>query len=213
MRKVVQVSLRRKIAFPLFILFLMLCYGAYLQITFIDANKTAQKEWQSLRGSIAEREEGSKTLEKVVKSFLESRPSAADEEDQGKRDALEKSVAEMRDATAKLAGAQSPSAAADADFILSQKFVDFFKAAEPFQELRDAFDYRSALEDLSAAQTNLTDARCRYNAAVSTINAKITTFPGPFVVPIFHLEPLEYFNALDPEEKERLAKKAAKDKE
>lgn len=208
MNNVVKASLRRKIAFPLFILFLMLCYGAYLQFTFIEANKTARHEWQNLRASITEREEGTKTLESVVKSFLESHPSADDEEGK-KRDALEKSVAEIRDAAAKLAGAQSPSVAADADLNLSQKFVEFFKAAEPFQELRDAFNYRCALEDLASAQTNLTDARGRYNAAVSKINSKITTFPGPFVAPLFRLEPLEYFNALDPEEKERLAKKAA----
>lgn len=209
MNNVVKASLRRKIAFPLFILFLMLCYGAYLQFTFIDLNKTAQREWQDLRASITEREEGTKTLESVVKSFLESHPSADDEEGK-KRDALEKSVAEVRDAAAKLAGTQSPSVAADADFNLSQKFGEFFAAVEPFQELRDAFNYRSALEDLASAQTNLTDARGRYNDAVSKINSKITTFPGPFVAPLFRLEPLEYFNALDPEEKERLAKKAAK---
>ena len=209
MNNVVKASLRRKIAFPLFILFLMLCYGAYLQFTFIDFNKTAQREWQGLRASITEREEGTKTLERAVNSFLESHPSA-DEEEGKKRVALEKSVAEIRDAAAKLAGAQSPSVAADADFNLSQKFAEFFKAVEPFQELRDAFNYRSALEDLASAQTNLTDARGRYNAAVSKINVKITTFPGPFVAPLFRLEPLEYFNATDPEEKERLAKQAAK---
>lgn len=209
MNNVVKASLRRKIAFPLFILFLMLCYGAYLQFTFIDLSKTAQREWQGLRASITEREEGTKTLERAVNSFLESHPSA-DEEEGKKRVALEKSVAEIRDAAAKLAGAQSPSVAADADFNLSQKFAEFFKAVEPFQELRDAFNYRSALEDLASAQTNLTDARGRYNAAVSKINVKITTFPGPFVAPLFRLEPLEYFNATDPEEKERLAKQAAK---
>ena len=208
MNNVVKASLRRKIAFPLFILFLMLCYGAYLQFTFIDLNKTAQREWQGLRASITEREEGTKTLERAVNSFLESHPSANEEEGK-KRVALEKSVAEIRDAAAKLAGAQSPSVAADADFNLSQKFAEFFKAVEPFQELRDAFNYRSALEDLASAQTNL-DARGRYNAAVSKINVKITTFPGPFVAPLFRLEPLEYFNATDPEEKERLAKQAAK---
>ena len=209
MNNVVKASLRRKIAFPLFILFLMLCYGAYLQFTFIDLSKTAQREWQGLRASITEREEGTKTLERAVNSFLESHPSANEEEGK-KRVALEKSVAEIRDAAAKLAGAQSPSVAADADFNLSQKFAEFFKAVEPFQELRDAFNYRSALEDLASAQTNLTDARGRYNAAVSKINVKITTFPGPFVAPLFRLEPLEYFNATDPEEKERLAKQAAK---
>ena len=209
MNNVVKASLRRKIAFPLFILFLMLCYGAYLQFTFIDLSKTAQREWQGLRASITEREEGTKTLERAVNSFLESHPSA-DEEEGKKRVALEKSVAEIRDAAAKLAGAQSPSVAADADFNLSQKFAEFFKAVEPFQELRDAFNYRSSLEDLASAQTNLTDARGRYNAAVSKINVKITTFPGPFVAPLFRLEPLEYFNATDPEEKERLAKQAAK---
>lgn len=209
MNNVVKASLRRKIAFPLFILFLMLCYGAYLQFTFINLNKTAQREWQGLRASITEREEGTKTLERAVNSFLESHPSA-DEEEGKKRVALEKSVAEIRDAAAKLAGAQSPSVAADADFNLSQKFAEFFKAVEPFQELRDAFNYRSALEDLASAQTNLTDARGRYNDAVSKINVKITTFPGPFVAPLFRLEPLEYFNATDPEEKERLAKQAAK---
>ena len=209
MNNVVKASLRRKIAFPLFILFLMLCYGAYLQFTFIDLNKTAQREWQGLRASITEREEGTKTLERAVNSFLESHPSA-DEEEGKKRVALEKSVAEIRDAAAKLAGAQSPSVAADADFNLSQKFGEFFAAVEPFQELRAAFNYRSALEDLASAQTNLTDARGRYNAAVSKINVKITTFPGPFVAPLFRLEPLEYFNATDPEEKERLAKQAAK---
>ena len=209
MNNVVKASLRRKIAFPLFILFLMLCYGAYLQFTFINLNKTAQREWQGLRASITEREEGTKTLERAVNSFLESHPSANEEEGK-KRVALEKSVAEIRDAAAKLAGAQSPSVAADADFNLSQKFAEFFKAVEPFQELRDAFNYRSALEDLASAQTNLTDARGRYTAAVSKINVKITTFPGPFVAPLFRLEPLEYFNATDPEEKERLAKQAAK---
>ena len=209
MNNVVKASLRRKIAFPLFILFLMLCYGAYLQFTFIDLNKTAQREWQNLRASITEREEGTKTLERAVNSFLESHPSANEEEGK-KREALEKSDAEIRVAAAKLAGAQSPSVAADADFNLSQKFGEFFAAVEPFQELRAAFNYRSALEDLASAQTNLTDARGRYNAAVSKINVKITTFPGPFVAPLFRLEPLEYFNATDPEEKERLAKQAAK---
>ena len=156
MNNVVKASLRRKIAFPLFILFLMLCYGAYLQFTFIDLNKTAQREWQGLRASITEREEGTKTLERAVNSFLESHPSA-DEEEGKKRVALEKSVAEIRDAAAKLAGAQSPSVAADADFNLSQKFAEFFKAVEPFQELRDAFNYRSALEDLALSLIHISE--------------------------------------------------------
>ena len=183
MNNVVKASLRRKIAFPLFILFLMLCYGAYLQLTFIDLNKTAQREWQNLRASITEREEGAKTLERVVKAVLESHPSADDEEGK-KRDALEKSVAEVRDAAAKLAGAQSPSVAADADFNLSQKFGEFFAAVEPFQELRAAFNYRSALEDLASAQTNLTDARGRYNDAVSR------RFPAPSSLRSFVSNPL-----------------------
>ena len=84
---------------------------------------------------------------------------------------------------------QAKMAAADQ---LSGALNSLYAVAENYPDLKANEEYSRLMEELSNTENKISYSRQLYNSTVSTLNARIQSFPSNIVAKIHHFTPMEF---------------------
>lgn len=102
-------------------------------------------------------------------------------------------IQSVSDARAKLAGAQSPAAKAEANGELSGALSRLLMVAENYPNLKADQNFRALQDELAGTENRLTVARQDYNNVVQVFNAQIKTIPTSIYAGMLGFGQREYF--------------------
>ena len=80
---------------------------------------------------------------------------------------------------------------------LSKALRGLFALVENYPNLRAASNFMALQDQFEGTENRIAVARQRYNTAVRQYNAKIETFPGVFIAPMFGYKGIEYYDVQD----------------
>ncbi|MDK2785035.1 MAG: LemA protein [Bacillota bacterium] len=103
--------------------------------------------------------------------------------------------AQVNEARAKLAGAQSVRDAAQADAQLSGALSRLLAVVENYPNLKADANFRQLQDELAGTENRIAVARMDYNNAVQRYNAAIRRFPTVIFARLLGFTPREYFQA------------------
>lgn len=106
-----------------------------------------------------------------------------------------KVLANIADARARLAGAQTPAQAAEANTALNGALSRLLVVVENYPNLKADANYRGLMDELAGTENRIAVARMDYNTAVQAYNTKLKTFPRAMFAGMFGFAPKEYFQA------------------
>jgi LemA protein len=92
-------------------------------------------------------------------------------------------------------GAQSTSAKADAENMLSQTLKSLFAISEAYPELKASQNFMQMQDDLKDAEDKIQAARRFYNANVRDFNTKIQVFPNNIIADKMSFKKYDFFEA------------------
>lgn len=104
-------------------------------------------------------------------------------------------IQSVSDARAKLAGAQTVAAKAEANGELSGALSRLLMVAENYPNLKADQNFRALQDELAGTENRITVARQDYNTSVQTFNTKIKTFPSSIYAGMLGFAQQEYFKA------------------
>lgn len=107
----------------------------------------------------------------------------------------EQVLAEVSQARAKLAGAQTVQEAAQADAELSSALSRLLVVVENYPTLKADANFRQLQDELAGTENRIATARMDYNTAVEGYNGTIRRFPTVIWARILGFTPKEYFQA------------------
>jgi len=150
--------------------------GTYNRLVGLDQDVKTQ--WAQIDNQLKRRSDLIPNLVETVKGFA----------------AQEKSImTEIADARARLAGAQTPADAANADAELTSALSRLLVVVENYPDLKSDQNFRDLMYELSGTENRIAVARKDYNDAVNAFNLAVRRFPTNLVAPMFGFEKAEFF--------------------
>ena len=104
-------------------------------------------------------------------------------------------MADIADARANLAGAQTTKDVAQADAELSSALSRLLVVVENYPELKANTQFSALTDELAGTENRIAVARKDYNDAASSYNTMVKTFPRVILANMFGFSPVEYFEA------------------
>lgn len=104
-------------------------------------------------------------------------------------------IAEISDARARLAGAQSPEEEATANAELTGALSRLLVIVENYPDLKADKQFTQLMDELAGTENRISVARKDYNDEVAIYNKKVKSFPGIVVAGITGFDEKEYFKA------------------
>jgi LemA protein len=98
----------------------------------------------------------------------------------------------------------SPEAESRAESGLSQALAELRAVAEAYPDLRATENFQQLQRDLNEIEDEIQASRRIYNSNARSFNTKIQVFPNLIVAAVARFEPREYFEIVDPSERESL---------
>ena len=152
--------------------------GCNLYNGLVDKSEGADKAWSDINAMLQRRADLVPNLVSAVKGYASH----------------EKEVFEnVAEARAKLAGAKTPSEAAEADAALSGALGRLLAIAEAYPELKANENFLKLQDELSGTENRIAVARKDYNAMVKDYNASIRRLPASLVAGPLGFEKKDYF--------------------
>ncbi|HEY5948242.1 MAG TPA: LemA family protein [Kofleriaceae bacterium] len=102
---------------------------------------------------------------------------------------------QIAEARAKLAGARTPSEAANANAQLDSALSRLLVIAEAYPQLKANENFRALQDELSGTENRIAVERQRYNDEVRDYNRTIKRFPTNLVARTFNFDNRDYFQA------------------
>ncbi|HHY92967.1 MAG TPA: LemA family protein [Firmicutes bacterium] len=160
------------------LLLALLGFGSYNSLVTLD--EKAQSSWSQIDNQLQRRADLIPNLVATVKGY------AAHEE---------AVFAQVNEARAKLAGAQSVRDAAQADAQLSGALSRLLAVVENYPNLKADANFRQLQDELAGTENRIAVARMDYNNAVQRFNAAIRRFPTVIFARLLGFTPKDYFQA------------------
>lgn len=148
----------------------------------VNAAENVDSKWSQIDNQLQRRTDLIPNLVNTVKGY------AAHEEQ------IFTQVAEAR---AKLAGAQTPEAAAEANEAVRGSLGRLIAIAENYPQLKADANFRSLQDELAGTENRIATARKDYNDAVQAYNTRIKRFPAVFYAGMLGFEQREYFRTTE----------------
>jgi LemA protein len=153
-------------------------FGSYNSLVNLD--ETVESCWSQIDNQLQRRADLIPNLVATVKGY------AAHEE---------AVFAQVNEARAKLAGAQSVRDAAQADARLSGALSRLLAVVENYPNLKADANFRQLQDELAGTENRIAVARMDYNNAVRRFNAAIRRFPTVIFARLLGFTPKDYFQA------------------
>lgn len=161
------------------VIFMILASGYNTMVT---AAENVDGKWSQIDNQLQRRTDLIPNLVNTVKGY------AAHEEQ------IFTQVAEAR---SKLAGAQTPAQAAEANEAVSGSLSRLLAIAENYPQLKADANFRGLQDELAGTENRIATARKDYNDAVQSYNSRIKRFPAVIYAGMLGFEPREYFRTAE----------------
>ena len=109
----------------------------------------------------------------------------------------QEAIDSVTEARAKLTGAATPEAAAEADAELSSALSRLLVVVENYPELKASENFTQLADELSGTENRIAVARKDYNEIVTKFNTNIRRFPNSLLAGVFGFEKKPLFAAVD----------------
>lgn len=156
----------------------LISFGSYNSL--VNLEEAVNSSWSQVENQLQRRSDLIPNLVATVKGY------AAHEE---------AVFAQVNEARAKLAGAQSVREAAQADAELSSALSRLLAIVENYPNLKADANFRQLQDELAGTENRIAVARMDYNNAVQRYNAAIRRFPTVIFARLFNFTPKDYFQA------------------
>jgi len=101
----------------------------------------------------------------------------------------------IADARARLAGAQTPKEAANADAQLNTALSRLLVVVENYPNLKADRQFTQLMDELAGTENRIATARRDYNTVVKDYNQQVKQFPGVVIARMFGFNEKDYFQA------------------
>ncbi|WP_339061261.1 LemA family protein [Tepidibacillus marianensis] len=101
----------------------------------------------------------------------------------------------IADARARLAGAQTPKEAANADAQLNTALSRLLVVVENYPNLKADREFTQLMDELAGTENRIATARRDYNTVVQDYNQQVKKFPGVIIARLFGFNEKDYFQA------------------
>lgn len=145
---------------------------------FVTSEENVDNKWAQVENQLQRRSDLIGNLVETVKGY------AKHEED------IFTTVAEAR---SKLAGAETPEDAANAEQEVSSALSRLLVVVENYPDLKANQQFTQLMDSLEGTENRIAVARKDYNDVVTTFNKGIKTFPNNVISGIFGFESKKYF--------------------
>lgn len=144
----------------------------------VGMNENVEGKWAQVENQLQRRADLVPNLVNTVKGYAAHEQAA---------------IQSVADARAKLAGAQSPAAKAEADGELRGALSRLLMVAENYPNLKADQNFRTLQDELAGTENRLAVARQDYNNSVQIFNTKVKTFPTSIYAGMLSFGQREYF--------------------
>lgn len=159
-------------------LLLMMGFGSYNSL--VGSEENVNNKWSQVENQLQRRNDLIGNLVETVKGY------AAHEKEV---------IGRVADARAKLGGANTPEAAAEANEELSGALSRLLVVVENYPNLRANENFRQLQDELAGTENRVAVARQDYNDAVTQYNTGIRRFPTVIFANLMGFDAKEYFRA------------------
>jgi len=148
--------------------------------TLVTMDQQVENSWAQVQNQLQRRADLIPNLVETVKGYA----------------AHEKEVlANIAEARAKLAGARTPEAAAEANARLDSALSRLLVVVENYPNLKADANFRQLMDELAGTENRIAVARQDYNNAVQAYNTYLKRFPTNLIAGMFGFTPREFFRA------------------
>ena len=152
--------------------------GCSLYNGLVDKSESVDSAWSDINAMLQRRADLVPNLVATVKGYASH----------------EKEVFEnVAEARAKLAGAKTPSEAAEADAALSGALGRLLAIAEAYPELKANENFLKLQDEIAGTENRIAFSRTDYNAMVKDYNASIRRLPASLIAGPLGFEKKDYF--------------------
>lgn len=171
------------------VLLLFVIWGSYNGL--VKCNERVEEAWSDITVQLKRRADLIPNIVESVKGYAKHETEA---------------IKQVSEARAKMMGARSVQATADADKSLTGALSRLMAVSEAYPELKADSGFQDLRANLTDSEDKLQAARRFYNAGVKELNTKIKMFPTVLINNLFlHFKKREYFE-VEESEKARIEK-------
>ena len=164
-------------AWPFFVFagFFVVMLVATMYNNFIKYRNRIEEQWSGIEVALRRRANLLPNVVKVVGSYTSHEAGT------------------LAAVTAQRTGASDKHGRVEAEREISRSLNQLLAVAEGYPELRASQNYLNLQEALNQVESEILDARRRYNAAVRRYNTHVQSFPSNLMARVFHFNTADYF--------------------
>lgn len=147
---------------------------------FVSADENVKQKYSDIETQLQRRVDLIPNLVNTVKGYAAHEKTVLDD---------------ISNARARLAGAGTPAAQANANDQLSGALSRLLVVVEKYPDLKANQNFQQLMDELAGTENRIAVSRRDYNNEVAIFNKKVKKFPGAIIASMFGFHEKEYFKA------------------